>query len=539
MKSRPVQSRSVSRKASLLLMLNGVLLCGTAAAQQRGGTLTVGLSYDIDTLNVYSTGYLGDVQATVVEGLLAPDKNANYVPVLATAVPTLKNGGIKLSADGKKMTITYKLRRDVKWSDGKPFTSADVKFTWEAVKNPKFTAESKDGSEDIESITTPDPYTAVVNYKRVAPDYASTLFTFGIFPKHALEGKDLNTDVYNEKPLGTGPFKVKEFRRGQYVIVERNPYYWRKDSKGVQLPYLDQIVFKIIPDSNTLVTQLKSGEIQMTSSVPYAQVTQLDAVPGMNIVKNNVLSWQHLDFNFKGPASLRDLNVRQAFAYAINKSAISKALGGYPVPLDTVVVPVFAASNKNVTKYPYDPAKARALLDAAGYKPGPDGVRVKNGERLSYKILVQAGRANDELAQQVIIGSLKAVGIELVPDNKTGVAFREARYKGGYDVFYSGWITSADPVYSVFFKTGGVNNGQGFSNARIDALLDRAENTLDPDIQKKALMDFQAELMRQLPTIPVTSNLSVIAVTDKLGNFVPNPTNMTNFVDTSRWYLKK
>ena len=323
------------------------------------------------------------------------------------------------------------------------------------------------------------------------------------------------------------------------MIVERNPYYWRKDSKGVQLPYLDQIVFKIIPDSNTLVTQLKSGEIQMTSSVPYAQVTQLDAVPGMNIVKNNVLSWQHLDFNFKGPASLRDLNVRQAFAYAINKSAISKALGGYPVPLDTVVVPVFAASNKNVTKYPYDPAKARALLDAAGYKPGPDGVRVKNGERLSYKILVQAGRANDELAQQVIIGSLKAVGIELVPDNKTGVAFREARYKGGYDVFYSGWITSADPVYSVFFKTGGVNNGQGFSNARIDALLDRAENTLDPDIQKKALMDFQAELMRQLPTIPVTSNLSVIAVTDKLGNFVPNPTNMTNFVDTSRWYLKK
>lgn len=126
-----------------------------------------------------------------------------------------------------------------------------------------------------------------------------------------------------------------------------------------------------------------------------------------------------------------------------------------------------------------------------------------------------------------------------MPDNKTGVAFREARYKGGYDVFYSGWITSADPVYSVFFKTGGVNNGQGFSNARIDALLNRAENTLDPDIQKKALMDFQVELMRQLPTIPVTTNVSVIAVSDKLGNFVPNPTNMTNFVDTSAWYIKK
>ncbi|WP_019011516.1 peptide ABC transporter substrate-binding protein [Deinococcus aquatilis] len=539
MKFTPISQHSASRKGRLLLALTSVLLCGTALAQERGGTLTVGLSYDIDTLNVYSTGYLGDVQATVVEGLLAPDRNANYVPVLATTVPTIKNGGIKVSADGKQMSITYKLRRNVKWSDGTPFTSADVKFTWEAIKNPKFIAESKDGSEDVSSIDTPDPYTAVVNYKRVAPDYASTLFTFGIFPKHALEGKDLNTDVYNEKPLGTGPFKVKEFRRGQYVIMERNPLYWRKDSKGVQLPYLDQIVFKIIPDANTLVTQLKSGEIQMTPSVPYAQVTQLDALPNMNIVKNNVLSWQHLDFNFKGPEALRDLNVRQAFAYAINKSAISKALGGFPKPIDTVVVPVFSASNRNVVKYPYNPTKAKALLDAAGYKPGPDGIRVKNGQRMSYKILVQAGRANDEIAQQVIISSLKAVGIELQPDNKTGVAFREARYKGGYDVFYSGWITSADPVYSVFFKTGGVNNGQGFSNPKIDALLNRAENTLDPAVQKSALMDFQAELMKVLPTIPITTNLSVIAVTNKLGNFVPNPTNMTNFVNTSSWYLKK
>jgi peptide/nickel transport system substrate-binding protein len=539
MKFSPISQHSASRKGRLLLALTSVLLCGTALAQERGGTLTVGLSYDIDTLNVYSTGYLGDVQATVVEGLLAPDRNANYVPVLATTVPTIKNGGIKVSADGKQMSITYKLRRNVKWSDGAPFTSADVKFTWEAIKNPKFIAESKDGSEDVSSIDTPDPYTVVVNYKRVAPDYASTLFTFGIFPKHTLEGKDLNTDVYNEKPLGTGPFKVKEFRRGQYVIVERNPLYWRKDSKGVQLPYLDQIVFKIIPDANTLVTQLKSGEIQMTPSVPYAQVTQLDALPNMNIVKNNVLSWQHLDFNFKGPEALRDLNVRQAFAYAINKSAISKALGSFPKPIDTVVVPVFSASNRNVVKYPYNPTKAKALLDAAGYKPGPDGIRVKNGQRMSYKILVQAGRANDEIAQQVIISSLKAVGIELQPDNKTGVAFREARYKGGYDVFYSGWITSADPVYSVFFKTGGVNNGQGFSNPKIDAFLDRAENTLDPAVQKSALMDFQAELMKVLPTIPITTNLSVIAVTNKLGNFVPNPTNMTNFVNTSSWYLKK
>ncbi len=153
--------------------------------------------------------------------------------------------------------------------------------------------------------------------------------------------------------------------------------------------------------------------------------------------------------------------------------------------------------------------------------------------------MVQAGRSTDEDAEQVIIASLKAIGVELKPDNKSGVAFRDARYKGGYDLFYSGWITAADPTYSVFFGSKGVNNGQGYSNPKVDALLNTAESTLDATARGKALRDFQTLLMQDLPSIPVTSNPSMIAVTDKLGGFVPNPTNMTNFVNTSGWYLKK
>lgn len=534
------QSRySAFRNVTRALSVSAILLGGMALAQQRGGTLTVGLGYDIDTLNVYSTGFLGDVQAAVVEGLVAPDQRAQYVPVLATQVPTTRNGGIKLSPDGKRMTVTYRLRPNVKWSDGQPFTSADVRFTWEAVRNPKFIAESKDGTEDIESIATPDPLTVVVNYKRVAPDFASTLFTFGILPRHTLEGKDLNTDAYNEKPLGTGPFRVKEFRRGQYVVLERNPFYWRRDAKGVQLPYLDGMIFKIIPDSNTLVTQLRSGEVQMAYGVPYSQVGQLGSVPGLKVIKNNVLSWQHLDFNMKNVAAFRDPNVRKAIAYGINKTAISRALGGYPTPINTVVVPVFSYTNPNVPRYDYNPARAGQLLDAAGWRPGPDGIRVKDGQRLSFKVMAQAGRATDEDAQQVIIASLRGIGVELQPDNKSGVAFRDARYKGNYDLFYGGWITSADPTYSVFFGSKGVNNGQGYSSAKIDALLARAESTLDPEDRTAALRQFQVELMNDLPSIPITSNPSMIVVTDKLGGFVPNPTNMTNFVNTSGWFLNK
>ena len=154
---------SASRNVLRTTVASLILLGGMAAAQQRGGTLTVGLGYDIDTLNVYSTGFLGDVQAAVVEGLVAPDAKANYVPVLATQVPTVRNGGIKIAPDGKTMTVTYRLRPGLKWSDGVPMTSEDVKFTWEAVKNPKFIAESKDGTEDIASIDTPNATTVVVN----------------------------------------------------------------------------------------------------------------------------------------------------------------------------------------------------------------------------------------------------------------------------------------------------------------------------------------------------------------------------------------
>jgi peptide/nickel transport system substrate-binding protein len=216
----------LTRRAALQGMLAGTAALTTmralpAWAQAKGGTLTVGLTYEIDTMNPYSTGFLGDAQAAVIEGLLAPGADAKYVPVLATEVPTIENGGIVVSEDGKTMKVSYKLRPDVKWHDGEAFTSADVKYTWEAVKDEKFIAESKDGSSEVESIDTPDDLTVVVNYNTILPTFASTLFTFGIMPKHLLEGTDLNTSSYNETPVGTGPFKVSEFARGQYVVVER------------------------------------------------------------------------------------------------------------------------------------------------------------------------------------------------------------------------------------------------------------------------------------------------------------------------------
>jgi peptide/nickel transport system substrate-binding protein len=508
-----------------------------AWAQESGGTLNVGLTYEIDTMNTYSTGYLADAQHAVIEGLLAPDANAQYVPVLAMEVPTLANGLIVLSEDGSKMTITYHLRENVKWHDGAPFTSADVKFTWEAVKDPAFIAESKDGTQDIDSIDTPDDYTVICNYNTVKPNFASTLFTFGIMPKHLLEGEDLNTSWYNEKPIGTGPFMVNEYVRGQYVVIDKFPEYYRQAENGDQLPYLDRIVFRMITDSNTLLTQLQSGELDMAVQVPYGRASQLESVDRLEIITAPQLSWGHLDFNFKNEL-LADKAVRTAIAHAINRESLIKVQGGFPTAIKSPVLPIFDLHDADAPEIAYDVEAAKALLEEAGYVTGSDGIREKDGQRLSFDFMVQAGRADDENVQQVMISQMREIGIEATANNLTGVAYREARYNGGYDMLYGRWITSADPVYSIFYSTNGENNGQSYSNPELDEVFARLENTLDPEVRREAASEMQRILGEDVPAIALLGGVSVIAKVKALKNFVPNPTNMTNFVDTKAWYLE-
>lgn len=287
--------------------------------------------------------------------------------------------------------------------------------------------------------------------------------------------------------------------------------------------------------------QLRAHELDLDLVVqtPYDQAKQIDGLASVELVRGPLLSWQHLDFNFKSKASLRDIAVRKAIAYAINRETLVRAQGGFSEPVRSVVVPTFAFYDPSTPVYAYDVALAKKLLDDAGYAPGADGVRSKAGERLSYRFVIQAGRADDELAQQVMIAQLKTVGIEATPDNKTGVAYREARYKGDYDLNYGRWITAADPGYSVFYGTKGANNGQGYSNLALDAVFKTMETSLDPAVRKASATMMQKMLAEDLPTIPLTSNVAVIAKTTKLKNFVPNPTNMTNFVHATEWFLER
>ena len=197
--------------------------CVRASAVRSGPSnelLIVGYDREPDTLNRFSTHILEDIQTCVIEGLTITDDKMNIVPLLATEVPTLANGGVVLRPDGG-MDVTWKLRPGVTWHDGTPFTSADVKFTVDAINDPRYNPESTDGFDRISSVDTPDPLTAVVHYKEVYAPYALQ-FVRGTLPRHVLEGRDIErASDYNRAPLGTGPYRVAEWKSGEYIRLER------------------------------------------------------------------------------------------------------------------------------------------------------------------------------------------------------------------------------------------------------------------------------------------------------------------------------
>ena len=228
------------------------LLAASLAASRRGATrgrrgpsndlLIVGYDREPDTMNRFATHILEDIESCVVEGLVTNDEQMNIVPLLAAEVPTLENGGVVLRNDGG-MDVTWKLRPGVSWHDGAPHTSADVKFTVDAINKGDWKPESTDGFDRISSVDTPDSLTAVVHYKEVYAPYRLQ-FVRGTLPKHVLQGRDINTaNDYNRAPLGTGPYRVAEWKTGEYILLEARPNYWR----GAEYPKIQHLLFRFLP----------------------------------------------------------------------------------------------------------------------------------------------------------------------------------------------------------------------------------------------------------------------------------------------------
>lgn len=532
-------TRTLSVIMTVVLLLAMAAFAAAEETPQYGGTLVIAYNQEPDTMNVYSTHLLADVQTCVIQGLVIPDHDMNYVPVLCKEVPTLENGLIQLSEDGQTMTITYNLRENVKWHDGVPFTSADVKYTWEAVKDEAFIAEGKEGSDDIESIELPDDYTVVCHYNKVVADFATTLFTFGIMPKHVCEGTDLNLQSgYNREGfIGTGPYKFVQWVEGEYIELARNEDYYKEGG------YIDTIIFKFVPDYNTQLTQLKTGEVQFAMGLPTDMYEELASLPGIVTEAAPLNAWGHIDFNFKNEILGNNLTVRRALNYLTDKQGyVDDLMLGLPVVTNSIWMPTDKYHNDNLPEHEYSIEKAIALLEEDGWMPGADGVREKDGQRLEFMFLGRTGQPDEAKIQQVFAEACAQAGIKININNMDNSAMSSLRMSGDYDLKMHRWITgsaSRTRFYSnVAFAPLSVND-VFYDNQEITDLLVASDTMLDFDERKATLDKVQELLLEDMATIPVYQHAQIVAHTDKLHGFVSNPTNMTHFWDVGEWWLEQ
>jgi peptide/nickel transport system substrate-binding protein len=522
---------------AVLLMLVIALAGGCALAEsgapKTGGTVVVGLSYEPDTMNVYSTHLLGDVQATMVEGLLVPDENMAYQPVLCLETPSLENGLIVIHEDGT-MDITYNLRQDVRWHDGAPFTAADVAFTWEALANEAWIAESKDGVDQVTAIDCPDDYTVIVHYKEAFTDFASTLFTFGILPKHVCEGVDLNENTgYNVAPVGTGPYKFAEWVPGEYIKVVANADYYGDG------PYLDAIYFRFITDENTRIAQLKTGEIDFAYGLTYENYNEVAAIEGTTTETMSMNSWRYLAFNNAVPG-LNEVAVRQAIAYGIDRDAlVNQLFNGIPVVWNQPWMPKDPFAVQGFEGYSYDPEKAVALLEGAGWILNSDGVREKDGHTLAMRISCVAGRAVDEAVEQVILAYLDQIGIKLTIDNAAASTQTARLFAGEFDLACAGWIVSPTTSRSFLYGTDEVLNRGRWSDPDFDKIIYAINFAMDEAERKELVAQAVTIFNEQLPEYVLFNTVDIVCMNSKLKGVQLNPTNMTHFCHTAGWYLEE
>lgn len=467
---------------------------------------------------------------------LALDENDELVPELLEEVPTIQNGGI--SEDGK--TITLKFKDGFKWHDGEPVTSADFKFTWEFIMNPDTKAQTTAGWNKIASVDTPDEFTAVVQMQEPYAPFVPGNLVFPILPKHALEGvSDPGNSDFARNPIGNGPFKFEEWVSGDHITVVANP-------DAPIPPKLERIIFKFVPDINTLIALLRTGDVDLGYDLPADQVPQLEGVEGVEIVTIPGVAIERLYFNLRNPEDLSqphpifsDINVRKAISMGMDRfTLVDKILQGY----GKVAVTELDNTNwfnEDLEPVPYDPEMAKQLLDEAGWVVGADGIREKDGQRLSFKYSLTTGVPLQDNMQVFFQQNLADIGVEMIIDNypaatlygscaDDGIFGRSKFDMMGFTNFPPGTDLSAE--WSDFFLTSSLKdcetnpagtNSWGFSDPAVDAALECAVTELDTDKRLVCIKEAQKLIYDTYVVLYLFDTLNVYAISDRVEGINP------------------
>ena len=541
---------------------------------KQGGTLVMGFYQEPELLNdLIRTQTVADIAGAFFErALLGVSLAGEYVPDLAKEVPTIKNGGV--SEDG--LTVTYNLKKGIVWSDGDPFDCQDVVFTWEARVHPESGAVSTSGYADMESVTCPDPYTAVVKYSKF---YAPYLMMFGsLLPNHlGLDLAKMQEWEYNRNPLSLGPFVLEEWVSGDHMTIVRNEKYEYLETEGK--PYLDAIILRWIESREVGKQLIQTGELDFVWDLIEADLPEAEKWEGVVISAPPSTGTERLLLNLRDPEldapsteylrenpswhwALGDPKVREAIELGIDKKTIvDKLLYGYASVGTTELNLGWA--QPVIPEPSYDPAKAKALLEEAGWTDTDgDGIRechgcpyADEGKVLKLKIQTTSGNALREQCQQVLMEMMEEIGIQFyienVPSSELFASYASGAFRklGHFDILMYTTSYGLDPHSHQYGYFGGDsipcddNSGKGFNYSRwiddeADAALETAGSSPDINVRAAAYQTLAERIAEGRPHIYLYDRGDIDLLREHFKGYAMNIWLEVSW-NAEEWYIEK
>jgi len=443
-------------------------------------------------------------EACMFDALWDMNEKGQFAPNLATSIPTQANGGV--SADGKTWKIN--LKKGVRWHDGQPFTAKDVEFTYQTIMNPKVAVRSRSGFDLNESLNVIDDENIEIQLSKPYTPFLWAWQEMHIVPKHVLESEaDINTSNFNSAPVGTGPFKFKSRVAGSHIVFSRNDDYHRGPAK------VETIIQKVVPDVQVLYGQVKTGEVDyMITSLPFDRWGEAAKLPDRTFYELPLPWVQFIYFNC-GKPQFSDPKVRKALYIAteMQKSLDDIYLGRWKRTFSYLHTSHWAY-NSNLGEETPDLALAAKMLDEAGWKVGPDGIRAKGPDKMKFTMSTTAGNTARQSCQALFQQQWRKIGVEMEIKNFPGsVVWGEYTTKSKFDTLLVAWapIVGMDPDYSarchsklIPAKYGVGSNYVQYENLEVDRLLDLGASQTAQADRVKTYHEIQRILLDEVPFAP-------------------------------------
>ena len=542
-----MRNRSVWLLAGLVLVTSLIIGPGATASPQKATAGTVVFIHDQEPPNLQGPWVGNNLAATslvlnnIWYGCQIRNAQAQFVPKLCVAKPKL----VKTSP----LTVSFQIKKEAVWSDGKPVVAEDWWATWQVFINPANNPISRSGWEDVKSVTRGNSKNVTVVFKKTYADWEA-LVSGGPYAAHIVKGKDMNQMFLNSVPVSSGPWLFDSFQKGVQITVKKNT----KFKAGPQMK-LDRLVFRYILDTNARFQALKAGEGQTMDPQPQLQIA--DFMKDSNFVVDTKVgyTYEHIDIEFgpKGHPALKQPYVRQALMTGMNRSQVAGALygeisKGLPSLQSLFFKPFETAYyKKNFAARPFNQAKVITLLKGHGCTGGPDKPSAGNDKifscpnvgKLSFRFFTTTGNQLRALTFEIIQRQLKSVGIELVPRFQTaGVMFGTTLPSRDWDLMLFAWVGSPSSSITAkdIYGCGGDQNDGAYCNQALTKVLVKVQATLDAGARATLLNDAEAKYMvKDVPSIPMFARPLYTIHAKKLKGPVVNPTQEGSPWNISDW----